>query len=290
MSDGRLELKWATENLNAPKGLFCDGDTLWVTDIDEVKSFNSKTGAWISTVKISGSEFLNDITVNKAGDVFVTDSGLNSKGVSSGGKKDAVYKITDGKVSTVKKSKDLKIPNGIYQSGEDFIVTSFADKGIYKLSSSGVISDVTPVAGQIDGIEKVQNEEYLISSWVPSTKEATTKTSGSIRRGKLGGEFKVDIDGINAPADIGFNPKTNEVLIPMFKTDEVRIYPLDKWAQARRECTRACKAAADAAFTKDNKDDMGVWKTCNMDCHQKHQGATLLTLGATVFTMATILF
>jgi hypothetical protein len=114
MSDGRLELKWATENLNAPKGLFCDGDTLWVTDIDEVKSFNSKTGAWISTVKISGSEFLNDITVNKAGDVFVTDSGLNSKGVSSGGKKDAVYKITDGKVSTVKKSKDLKIPNGIY--------------------------------------------------------------------------------------------------------------------------------------------------------------------------------
>jgi len=225
-ADGKLNLKWTAEKLNAPKGLYVAGDTLWVTDIDEVKSFDAKTGKWKSTVAVKGSEFLNDITVNKAGEVFVTDSGLNGKGVSSGGKKDAIYKIVDGKVSTLVKSKDLQIPNGIYQNGDNFTVTSFADKGVYSVSADGKVSDVTAVAGQIDGIELVKDGDYVVSSWVPKTcATCTTATSGSIMKGKLGGKWTVEIDGINAPADIGY--KNNEVWIPMFTTDEVRVYPLD---------------------------------------------------------------
>jgi len=38
---GKLNLKWTAEKLNAPKGLYVAGDTLWVTDIDEVKSFDA---------------------------------------------------------------------------------------------------------------------------------------------------------------------------------------------------------------------------------------------------------
>ena len=146
-ASGKLVLKWATEKLNAPKGLYVAGETLWVTDIDEVKSYNAKTGKWLTTTKVSGSQFLNDITVDKAGDVFVTDTGLDSKGKSSGGKKDAVYKISKGVVSRVRKNKNLSLPNGIYQDGDGFVVTSFKDKGVYKLSAKGVISDVTAVAG-----------------------------------------------------------------------------------------------------------------------------------------------
>jgi len=284
---GKLVLKWATEKLNAPKGLYCAGDTLWVTDIDEVKSFNAKTGKWLTTTKVKGSEFLNDITVNKAGDVFVTDTGLNSKGASSGGSKDAVYKISKGLVSIVRKNKDLALPNGIYQDGDNFVVTSFKDKGIYKLSAKGVISDVTAVAGQIDGIEKVKDGEYIVSSWVPKTSDKTTVTSGTIMRGAIGGAFKVEIDGIYAPADIGYNSKTNDVMIPMFNTNEVRIYSLNKWASDRRGCSRACKKASDVAFEKDKKDNMVAWKKCNMDCISKHAGASYLAIGAaTILSMA----
>jgi len=225
-ADGKLNLRWTAEKLNAPKGLYVAGDTLWVTDIDEVKSFDAQSGKWKSTVAVKGSEFLNDITVNKAGEVFVTDSGLNGKGESSGGKRDAIYKIVDGKVSTLVKSKDLQIPNGIYQNGDNFTVTSFADKGVYSVSADGKVSDVTAVAGQIDGIELVKDGDYVVSSWVPKRcATCTTATSGSIMKGKLGGKWTVEIDGINAPADIGY--KANEVWIPMFKTDEVRVYPLD---------------------------------------------------------------
>jgi hypothetical protein len=148
----------------------------------------------------------------------------------------------------------------------------------------------TKVAGQIDGIERNETGTYFISSWVGNTSEPTTTTSGSIRYGEMGKEFQVLVDRINAPADIGLNALTNELYVPMFKDDEVRIYPLDKWATDRRTCTRACRTAAEAAFKKDKKDDMVIWETCNKDCNAKFTGATFLTLGAAFATMAVTLF
>jgi len=295
-ANNKLTLKWATEKLNAPKGLYVAGDTLWVTDINEVKSFNAKTGKFLTTTLVKGAEFLNDITVNEAGDVFVTDSGLNGKGKTSGGGKDAIYKISKGVVSTVVKNKLLAAPNGIYQDGDGFVVTSFLDKGVYRVSADGKISDDTTVAGEIDGIEKVK-DEYLVSSWVPKTGETKgvsfrTATSGTIMRGKVGGTWRVEVDGLHAPADIGYNSKKNELLIPMFLTNEVRIYSLNDWASKRRGCSRACKKAADVAFAKkDGEDETMAWKECNQDCVAKHAGASILALGAATFlTVAAALF
>ena len=110
-------------------------------------------------------------------------------------------------------------------------------------------------------------------------------------RGKVGGTWKVEIDGINAPADIGYNSKTNDVMIPMFMTNEVRIYSLNKWASDRRTCSRACKKASDVAFVKDKKDDLVAWSKCNKDCIAKHAGASYLAIGAaTIITVAAALF
>src|SRR4051812_20453469 len=51
--------------LNAPKGMAIKGDTLWVADIDAVRSFNKKTGAPIASIDLRGQKatFLNDIAV-----------------------------------------------------------------------------------------------------------------------------------------------------------------------------------------------------------------------------------
>ena len=38
-----LEAKWVT-GLNAPKGMRVQGDTLWVSDIDELVAINRKSG------------------------------------------------------------------------------------------------------------------------------------------------------------------------------------------------------------------------------------------------------
>src|SRR5207253_7934041 len=57
--------------LNAPKGLALQGDTLWVADIDVIRSFNAKTGALIDSVSLAklGAVFLNDLAVTPTGAV-----------------------------------------------------------------------------------------------------------------------------------------------------------------------------------------------------------------------------
>jgi sugar lactone lactonase YvrE len=64
--------------LNAPKGLATKGDTLWVADIDAVRSFNKRTGAPIATIDLRAQKatFLNDIAVGGDGAIYVTDTGI----------------------------------------------------------------------------------------------------------------------------------------------------------------------------------------------------------------------
>ena len=76
--DRKLELKWLAKDLDAPKGLWADKTNLWVTDIDVVKCFDKATGELKKTFAFKGSEFLNDIRGDAAGNLYISDSGLNS--------------------------------------------------------------------------------------------------------------------------------------------------------------------------------------------------------------------
>src|SRR5216117_3130566 len=64
--------------LNAPKGLAIRGDTLWVADIDMVRSFDAKTGAPRDSVSLAGlgAVFLNDIAIAQTGALYITDTGI----------------------------------------------------------------------------------------------------------------------------------------------------------------------------------------------------------------------
>src|SRR5216117_3947552 len=64
--------------LNAPKGLALLGDTLWVADIDMVRSFDAKTGAPRDSVSLAGlgAVFLNDIAIAQTGALYITDTGI----------------------------------------------------------------------------------------------------------------------------------------------------------------------------------------------------------------------
>src|SRR6267142_1673443 len=64
--------------LNAPKGLAIRGDTLWVADIDMVRSFDAKTGVARDSVSLAslGAVFLNDIAIAQTGALYITDTGI----------------------------------------------------------------------------------------------------------------------------------------------------------------------------------------------------------------------
>jgi len=68
-----INLEWIT-GLNAPKGMAKYKQELYVADLTELVVIDIKKATIVKRVPIEGSVFLNDVTVNKNGAVFVSDS------------------------------------------------------------------------------------------------------------------------------------------------------------------------------------------------------------------------
>ena len=139
--DGRIlevftngEKKVIASGLNDPKGLLVEGETIYVTDVDEIKkvSFDGKVSSWIGPSdfprKIS---FLNDLTIDRNTIIYVSDSGEVVKGERRGG---AVYRISStGKVSLlVDKANDSNIqaPNGLLAFQRGFLMVADFTTGV----------------------------------------------------------------------------------------------------------------------------------------------------------------
>ena len=219
--DGKVaELKWIDGakpdvKLDAPKGMAISGGVLWVADVTVVRKFDAKTGAPQGEVAIKGAMFVNDVAPDGAGGVYVTDTGVDAKFQPAG--TDAVYRIGgDGKVTPLAKDKALGGPNGVWAQGDAVWVASGSGE-LYRVTADGKREDVTklPKAG-LDGLVGLDGGDVLVSSWEGS----------AVYRGKPGGEWKEVATGIKAPADIGYDPKRNALLIPKFQDNEVLIQPL----------------------------------------------------------------
>ena len=212
--------------LNAPKGMAIVGDTLWVADIDAVRGFNKRTGAPTRTVNLASMQatFLNDIALDAAGNVYITDTGIRFAADGSMGKpgKQRIFRFTGAQRTTEAISGDsLGNPNGIaWDAGRNsFVVAPFGSPSVMSWANGD--SAMKPVAsgpGQYDGIEVIGGGRILVSSWADSSVNI-------IENGKL---TRV-ISGVEAPADIGYDTKRNRVLIPLFNGNRVEI-----WTTGRR--------------------------------------------------------
>src|ERR1044072_1425715 len=103
--------------LDAPKGMAIQGDTLWVADIDVVRGFNRRTGAPVGTIDLKAHNvtMLNDVALAPDGTLRVTDSGIlmTEKGVLRPGG-DKIFSVGAGHAVTVLQSgAQLGEPNGI---------------------------------------------------------------------------------------------------------------------------------------------------------------------------------
>jgi hypothetical protein len=213
-----IALKWIEGGvngvtLNGPKGTALLGNRLWVADIDTVRAFNRHTGAPIGSVQIPGAQFLNDLVVRN-GKILVTDSGLDATVTPAGG--DAVYQVDQNfNVTTISKTTDLHLPNGIEVTCDKTWVVTFGSNELFSVAADGSIHDDQALpAGTLDGIVVLNSGNFLISSW----------ETGTIYRGKPGGTFKAVITDVPQPADIGYDFDRNRVLVPLFGGNEVRAY------------------------------------------------------------------
>ena len=208
--------------LNAPKGLALAGDTLWVADIDAVRSFDAKTGVPRDSFSLSaaGAVFLNDIAVAQTGALYITDTGIRFDDVGNvlHPGPDRIFRIgLDRQVTVAVRGDTLGRPNGIALDpvGKRFIVVEFGGKSVLAWKPGDKAPTVIAHgAGGFDGVI-LAGGRIFVSSWTDST----------VASYETGQEVKV-ITGVPSPADIGYDAKRNRVLIPVFTGNRVEIWQL----------------------------------------------------------------
>lgn len=201
--DGKIISQDWVQGLNAPKGMGQKGNKLYVADVTEVVEIDTKTGKILNRYEVEGSKFLNDLTIDAKGNVYVSDSDTKK-----------VHLISNGKVSTY--FEELTRPNGLLAVGTDLII---ADNGALKRLSKD--KKITVIAEGMDkstdGIEQVKPGEFIVSSWAGLVYYVTDKGAEKL--------LDTSADKINA-ADIGYDAVNKIVYVPTFMKNSVVAYQL----------------------------------------------------------------
>ncbi len=194
-------------NLNDPKGIVLSGDSLYVTDKTKVLkiSLDGKSSVLAAPEAFPvAPKFLNDIEVDAAGNLYVTDSGDLQGGAG------AVYKIAPGgKVTTVIDSKNpaVKTPNGLLMDGPDhLLLADFGSGELHCLKiADGSLTKIADGFPGADGLARDWDGNVYLSQW--KTGEVSVLRGGKAPAQQISKQFK-------AAADICIHPKAGQILVP----------------------------------------------------------------------------
>lgn len=205
--DGKVQtLKWA-EGLSAPKGMGYYKDRLYVTDVDQIVAINLADGKIAKTWSVSYAEpFLNDITVDNKGVVYVSDS-----------KQDKIFKIENDKLDVFMEGEQLQKPNGLLAQKGKLMIGSTAVNTLRSIDlATKKITDVASGMGATDGIVTDNKGNYMVSDWNGQVFWVTAK-------GDKTQLLDTKADKINS-ADIEYIPSKNLLLVPTFFKNSVVAY------------------------------------------------------------------
>jgi outer membrane protein assembly factor BamB len=210
-TEGKIEtLEWV-KGLNAPKGMGVIGNKLYVTDITDLVEIDIDKGKIAKKYPVKGAAFLNDITVDAAnGIVYFTDM-----------EKNKIHQLTTktGAVSDFIAADSLGSPNGLFFiDANTMMLATNGDSKFKKIDlATKKISIVTEGIDAGDGVEKVGDNAFLVSSW--------TGEVFYINNGEKLKLLDTQADQINS-ADIGYIAEKKTLLVPTFFKNKVVAYQL----------------------------------------------------------------
>ncbi|MBX9635212.1 MAG: hypothetical protein K2X44_09545, partial [Magnetospirillum sp.] len=158
--------KWVT-GLDAPKGMALFKGRLYVSDIDRLVVIDTASGKVTKTYPAAGAKFLNDVTVDDKGTVYVSDMLDN-----------VIWALSGGKFDKWLADAQLENPNGLKAESGRLLVASWgpmtgngfatSKPGALKAVSlpDKMIRDLTPGFGNLDGLEPDGKGGYVVSDWV----------------------------------------------------------------------------------------------------------------------------
>ncbi|MCL7988479.1 ATP-binding protein [Sphingobacterium sp. lm-10] len=204
-ADGKLKNpSWVT-GLHAPKGMAIHDDRLYIADITDVVVVNVNTGELLKKIPVAGASFLNDVTTDSQGRVFVSDT-----------REHKIYLIENDKASLY--LDEANNANGVRVIDNTLYV--LAGKELWKVDQNKNKTIVaTGLAENGDGLEPVGNGDFLVTCW-----------PGLIYYVKADGTLEqlLDVRGKMNTADLGYDSANQTLYIPTFNNNSVVAYKLLK--------------------------------------------------------------
>jgi sugar lactone lactonase YvrE len=212
-----LERQWV-KGLNAPTGLALHDRTFYAADVDQLIEINAASGEILKRYDAKGAVFLNDVAVDDAGTVYVSDTPMNT-----------IWRLKDGSFEPWLANDALNGPNGLLVQGDKLIVASLGkvqsqgqkkelggllsvsldDQKVSKIGKGDLI-------GNLDGLQALQPGVYLTTDWA----------QGAVYRVDAKGKVDQLIDLNQGSADLTYLPGKKMLLIPMMLDNSLVGYAL----------------------------------------------------------------
>ena len=204
--------------MNKPKGIWVVGSRLWVTDIDGVWEFDTKTRKG-KKLDLPGIQFANDPAI-VGNTLYVSDN-----------RADAIFSVTPADFLDMKDSPKIAVewkdkginPNGIYPShdGALIIVGFKSDKekrGIYAMKPGQDPKPLSKEIGRLDGLYEMKDGTLLVTDW----------DSGSVFTWSEKSGMSTIASGFKGPADLCAFPHDGGlmVVVPDLVKSELRMIQL----------------------------------------------------------------
>jgi hypothetical protein len=185
-----------------PHGLEIVGDTLYTCAGGSIRAYNINTAALVFSQAITGASFLNGITHDASGNLFITDYSNNR-----------IFRFnTNTRQYNTFVSTGLSSPNGIIYDQPNnrcvFVQWTGAIRAVALNDSTVTTLVVSSGLSSVDGITKDGAGNYYLSSWSPTriTRYNNTFTTPTTAVGTG--------LGLSSPADIFYNVLTDTLGVP----------------------------------------------------------------------------
>ncbi|MER8637477.1 MULTISPECIES: ATP/GTP-binding protein [unclassified Mesorhizobium] len=216
--DGKLVTQHWTDGMDAPKGMAIVGGKLYVADLTHVRVVDLASGKLTSTIDVPNAVFLNDVTADASGKIYVTDMLA-----------DTIYRIDGDRPELFVRDAALASPNGIFADGGRLIVASWG-KGIkpdFSTAEPGGLLSVdlaTKAVSPLPGAEKFANLDGVVA--IGGSIYATAYMTGTLYRYKAGGTPQAVATFKPGSADIGTDGKST-IFVPLMNDGEIAALGLD---------------------------------------------------------------
>lgn len=218
--------------LHSPTGIALKGDHLLVADVTALREFDADSGKAVSKIEIPGARRLQDVAVAPDGSVYVSDLGgeLDVAG-SAADTRDAIFRVSpQGALSTLSKRPELRGPSALFADGSGLWLVNIGGDLVHLLAQDGSAAPARASAtdgssggeryplglGSLRGLTRVPDGTFLVSGW----------RGDGIWRGSPGDVFESVIDGLEGPADLGYDTRRQRLLIPLFDGHALAVFDL----------------------------------------------------------------